>query len=398
LDLRRIYQLQAVRAVAYGFGSVILGVSLAHSGLSSTQVGLVLASLLAGSALASILLVRRADRLGRRWVYRLLYGLMAVAGTIFALTSSLPWLVLAGLTGTLSVDVQESGPFTSLEQAMIPEVAGARTTHAFGRYNAVAALAGAGGALLAGGPTALRDVVPGLPPDQRWLLVYSALGLLGVFLVGGLTSAVENPRPPTTDPTPVSPDVMRLAGLFAIDSFAGGFVVQSFMVFWFSRQFHASTVLLGVVFAAAGLVQAGSFVASARIAPRFGLLNTMVFTHLPSNLLLMSVPLAPTLGLAIALLLLRFALSQMDVPARQAYLAAIAGEDHRAQAAAVTNATRTAVRPLGAPLAGAAVGTSVPGLPFFIAGGLKCMYDVVLYVWFRRVPVPAIESRVREPE
>src|SRR5262245_59228316 len=396
MDLRRIYLLQAVRAVAYGFGSVILGVSLAHSGLSAAQVGLVLASLLVGSALASLVLVRRADRLGRRRVYRLLYGLMAVAGTIFALTSSLPWLILAGLTGTLSVDVQESGPFTSLEQAMIPEVAGARTTHAFGRYNAVAALAGAGGALLAGGPAALREVLPSVPPDQRWLLVYAVIGVGGVFLVRGLSTAVENPHPPTSEHSPVSPDVMRLAGLFALDSFAGGFVVQSFMVFWFSEQFHASTVLLGVVFAAAGLIQAGSFVASARIAPRFGLLNTMVFTHLPSNLLLMSVPLAPRLGLAIALLLLRFALSQMDVPARQTYLAAIAGEDHRAQAAAVTNATRTAARPLGAPLAGAAVGTSIPGLPFFIAGGLKSMYDIVLYIWFRRVPVPAIESRARE--
>src|SRR5207247_115552 len=131
VDLRRIYLLQAVRAIAYGFGSVILGVSLAHSGLSSAEVGLVLASLLAGSALASILLVRRADRLGRRRVYGLLYALMAVAGALFALTSSLPWLILAGLTGTLSVDVQESGPFTSLEQAMIPEVAGRRTTHVF---------------------------------------------------------------------------------------------------------------------------------------------------------------------------------------------------------------------------------------------------------------------------
>jgi predicted MFS family arabinose efflux permease len=260
----------------------------------------------------------------------------------------------------------------------------------------VAALAGAGGALLAGGPAALRDVLPSVPPDQRWLLAYSALGVLGVFLVRGLSPAVENPRPPVADPTPVSPDVMRLAGLFAIDSFAGGFVVQSFMVFWFSKQFHASTVLLGVVFAAAGLVQAGSFVASARIAPRFGLLNTMVFTHLPSNLLLMSVPLAPTLGLAVALLLLRFALSQMDVPARQTYLAAIAGPENRSQAAAVTNASRTAARPLGAPLAGAAVGTSVPGLPFFIAGGLKSLYDIVLYVWFRRVPVPTIADRDRE--
>src|SRR5262245_49583963 len=202
MDLRRIYLLQAVRAVAYGFGSVILGVSLAHSGLSAAQVGLVLASLLVGSALASLVLVRRADRLGRRRVYAVLYGLMAVAGTIFALSGSLPWLILAGLTGTLSVDVQESGPFTSLEQAMIPEVAGSQTTHAFGRYNAVAALAGAGGALLAGGPAAVREVLPAVPPDQRWLLVYSAIGIVGLLLVGGLCSAVEAPAPPATQRTP----------------------------------------------------------------------------------------------------------------------------------------------------------------------------------------------------
>ena len=174
-----------MRAVAYGFGSVILGVSLAHSGLSSAEVGLVLASLLAGSALASILLVRRADRLGRRRVYGVLYGLMAVAGTIFALTSSLPWLILAGLTGTLSVDVQESGPFTSLEQAMIPEVAGAgRRTRSGGttpwrRWPARAA------PCWRAGPTALRDVLPSVPPDQRWLLVYAVIGVAGVFLVRG---------------------------------------------------------------------------------------------------------------------------------------------------------------------------------------------------------------------
>jgi MFS family permease len=149
---------------------------------------------------------------------------------------------------------------------------------------------------------------------------------------------------------------------------------------------------MGVVFAAAGLIQAGSFLLSTRIAARFGLLNTMVFTHLPSNLLLMGVALAPNLGTALALLLLRFGLSQMDVPARQAYLAAIAGPEHRAQAAAVTNAARTAVRPLGAPIAGAAVGTSLPGLPFFVAGALKSVYDVILFLWFRRVPVPTMRA------
>jgi MFS family permease len=392
MDLRRIFLLQGVRASVYGFGSVILGVSLAQGGLSSPQVGLVFASLLAGSALASIVLARRADRLGRRRVYAVLYGLMAVAGTIFALSNSLLLLILAGLTGTLSVDVSESGPFTSVEQAMIPEVAGEGTTRAFGRYNAVAALAGAGGALVAGGPAALREVVPSLPADQRWMLVYTVVGICGLVLVGGLSQAVESPRPASGRPPPVSRPVIGLAGLFGLDSFAGGFVVQAFMVFWFTQQFGASTLLMGVVFAAAGLIQAGSFLVSSRIAIRWGLLNTMVFTHLPSNLLLMGVALAPNLGTALALLLLRFGLSQMDVPARQAYLAAIAGPEHRAQAAAVTNAARTAVRPLGAPIAGAAVGTSLPGLPFFVAGALKSVYDVALYVWFRRIPLPSMQG------
>jgi MFS family permease len=396
VDLRRIFQLQAVRASVYGFGSVILGVSLAHGGLSSLEVGLVFASLLVGSALASIVLARRADRLGRRRVYAILYGLMAVAGTIFALSNSLPLLILAGLTGTLSVDVSESGPFTSVEQAMIPEVAGEGTTRAFGRYNAVAALAGAGGALVAGGPAALREVVPSLPADQRWMLVYTVVGVCGVLLVGGLSRAVESPRPALGRPAPVSRPVIALAGLFGLDSFAGGFVVQAFMVFWFTQQFGASTLLMGVVFAAAGLIQAGSFLLSSRIATRWGLLNTMVFTHLPSNLLLMGVALAPNLGTALALLLLRFGLSQMDVPARQAYLAAIAGPEHRAQAAAVTNAARTAVRPLGAPIAGAAVATSFPGMPFFVAGALKSAYDIILFLWFRRVPVPAMRASTGE--
>jgi Na+/melibiose symporter-like transporter len=398
VDLRRIYLLQAVRAAAYGFGSVILGASLARGGLGSAQVGLVLGSLLAGSALASIGLARRADRLGRRRVYAILYGLMAVGGAVFALTNALPALILAGLTGTLSVDVIESGPFTSVEQAMIPEVAGPRAARAFGRYNAIAALAGAGGALLAGGPAALRDFLPSLPADQRWLLAYTAVGVSGVLLIRGLSPAVEAVVVPTAGRLRVPTPILRLAGLFAVDSFAGGFVVQSFMVFWFTERYGASTALMGAVFAAAGLIQAGSFIASSRLAARFGLLNTMVFTHFPSNVLLALIPFAPSLGPALVLLLLRFALSQMDVPARQAYLAAIAGPAHRSDAAAVTNAVRTTARPFGAPLAAAAVGTTVPGLPFFIAGSLKALYDVAVFVWFRRVPLPDLEASRDEAE
>jgi predicted MFS family arabinose efflux permease len=176
-----------------------------------------------------------------------------------------------------------------------------------------------------------------------------------------------------------------------VDSFAGGFVVQSFLVYWFIERFGASTQLMGVTLAATGLIQAASFVIAPRIAAQFGLLNTMVFTHLPSNLVLIAIPFAPSLPIALGLLLLRYPLSQMDVPARQAYLAVLAGPEERAAAASVTNAARTVARPLSAPVAGLAVSVGVPGLPFVLAGGLKVAYDLGLLAWFRRLPVERAE-------
>jgi hypothetical protein len=327
---------------------------------------------------------------------------MGIAGTVFAFTESLPLLVLAALTGTVSVDVVESGPFTSLEQAMLPRTAGQSTARAFGVYNAVAAVVGSAGALAAGGPELLRRVLPAAPPNQRWLLFYPAAAAAALIIAAGFSSAVE----PDLDPaegrrgrrrrpvlTRSRRPVTRLAGLFALDSFAGGFIVQSFLVYWFTEVLGASTTVMGIALAAAGLVQAASFLAAPRIAARIGLLNTMVFTHLPSNVLLCLIPLVRSLPGALALLVARFALSQMDVPTRQAYLAALAGPAELAAAASVTNATRTAVRPLAPPLAGAAVGSAVPGLPFFIAGGLKIVYDLALYAWFRRIPVDEERGR-----
>lgn len=397
-DLRRLYLLQGLRAFAYGFGSVVIGASLAGEGRTGLEVGLVLGSLLAGSALASMLLARRADRLGRRRVYLVLFALMGASGTAFALADALPLLMLAGLTGTISVEVVESGPFTSVEQAMIPEVAGRRTAHAFGRYNAAAALAGSAGALAAGGPEALRAFLPALVTDRRWLLVYPVVAVVCVALALRLSDEVEvaraDPRERRGGLRASRGPVLRLAGLFAVDSFAGGFVVQSFVVYWFTERFGASTQLMGATLAATGLIQAFSFVVAPRIAARFGLLNTMVFTHLPSNLILMAIPLAPNLPVALGLLLLRYPLSQMDVPARQAYIALLAGPDERAAAASVTNAARTVARPLAAPVAGLAVSAGVLGVPFVLAGGLKVVYDLGLLAWFRRIPVdrPGLES------
>ena len=180
---------------------------------------------------------------------------------------------------------------------------------------------------------------------------------------------------------------MRLSGLFAIDAFGGGFIVQSFIAYWFSVKFDVSTEVIGAMFFAVGLLQSASFIAATRIADRIGLLNTMVFTHLPSNILLAAIPLAPSLGVAIALLLGRFALSQMDVPTRQAYVAALIPPDERTAAVAYTNSARYATRPVGAALAGVAQQAAI-GLPFFIGGGIKIGYDIAIWLWFRRVELP----------
>lgn len=386
-DARAILAVQALRAFAYGLGSVLIGASLARSGLSAAEVGGVLASLLAGATLVSVLLARYGDRIGRRRCYRLLLVVMAAAGTVFALTSWLPALILAGLTGTVSTDVVESGPFTSLEQAMLPHAAGeAGSTRLFGTYNTIATLAGSIGALAAT-TSAL------LPSHARELLLaYPVVAALALAPAARLSVGVEvgrelegEPRPPLQRSRKA---VAQLSALFALDSFGGGFVVQTFIAYLLAEKYGASTRTLAVLFFAIGLLQAVSFQVAVRLAARFGLLRTMVFTHLPSNLLLAAVAFAPNLPAAIALLLGRFALSQMDVPTRQAYVVALVDPSERTAAAAYTNTARYAVRPVAPVVAGLIVGSSL-GAPFLIAGALKSAYDLVFYALFRRTPIAA---------
>jgi len=413
-DLRLILEIQALRAFLYGFGSVILGSALASGGLSDFKVGVVFTAMLAGMAGSSIAVGLAGDRIGRQRAYVGLLLVMGAAGTVFALTSSLPLLVLAALTGTLSTDPNESGPITSLEQAMMGGAPVTMRARVFGRYNAVAYLAGAIGALTAGGPDAFRRLVPALPADQRWLLAFPALALVCAALASRLSGGVEAgrgraesvgrgaerrggpasrsaPSRPLSHSRPLSRSrrtVVKLAALFGLDSFAGGFIVQTFIVFWFGRKFGASPASMGLVFFVAGLLQAGSSIASGRLASRIGLLNTMVFTHLPSNVLLVSVPFMPTLGWAVAALLARYALSQMDVPARQAYVVAMVDPRERTAATAFTNTARYVTRPFGALGAGALMERVALGSPFVVAGALKIAYDVWLFATFRKVPLP----------
>ena len=310
---------------------------------------------------------------------------MAGAGTAFALTSWLPALLIAALTGTVSTDVVESGPFTSLEQAMLPH-AGGETTRLFGTYNTVATLAGSLGALIA---------LVGSSP--RWLLAYPLAAAAGLLAAARLSPAVERGEELEAEPLPPLHRsrwiVMRLSALFALDSFGGGFVPQTFIAYLFVRKYGASAHTLAVVFFAIGILQALSFQAAVRLADRIGLLRTMVFTHLPSNVLLAAVAFAPNLPTAITLLLARFLLSQADVPARQAYVVAVVEPSERTAAAAYTNTARYVTRPLAPLLAGAALRGSL-GAPFVIAGALKSMYDVGIYLLFRDVAVEGEEPTV----
>jgi predicted MFS family arabinose efflux permease len=390
-DLRTIFAIQALRALLYGFGSVLIGASLAKAGYSDAKVGLVFTSMLAGVALISILVGTLGDRFGRRRLYAGLFLVLAVAGTIFALTESLLLLVVAALTGTISVEANESGPITSLEQAMIPQAAPTpiERNRAFALYNAVAYLAGSIGALAAGGPDFFRRFFLSVPASQRFLLAYTAIGIACAYLASTLSSRMEAGEELTTERKfPLVKSKRRvagLAGLFALDSFAGGFIVNSFIVFWFQRKFGASTETMGLVFFAAGLLQSASSIAAGWVANRIGLLNTMVFTHLPSNVLLILIPFMPNLELAIAMLLARFAISQMDVPARQAYVVSVVEPSERTAAASYTNTARYVVRPGGAAIGGYLMQTVALGAPFVVSGSLKIVYDLTLLGTFRGV-------------
>ncbi|HXF81234.1 MAG TPA: MFS transporter [bacterium] len=394
-DGRLILAARALRTFAYGSLSVLLGLHFERLGFAPWQAGAVLTAALAGSTLLTLALSAAADRWGRRPMLALSAALMAAAGAAFALTTRFPLLILASLTGTIGATAGEVGPFLALEQAMLPQtVPAARRNAVFGWYHTVGALAGAAGALAAGTPAVLsRSLGWSEGAGVRAMFVlYAAIALIVLGLVLRLSPQVEVGSPPAARPrgglARSRRIVLRLAALFGLDALAGGFVVQSLVAFWFSRRWGAGPEVLGPVFFGVGLLQAASFLAATRLANRIGLINTMVFTHLPSNILLMLIPAAPSLPAAVILLLARHALSQMDVPTRQSYVMAVVDPQERNQAAALTNVVRTAAQAVTPVLAGYAMQVAALGLPFVAGGALKSVYDIILYVQFRHVRPP----------
>ncbi len=388
-DGRLLFAACAVRLFAFGFLSVVLGPYLAALGLSSPLIGALFTTALAASAVVTVVLTAIADRLGRRRVLVVGAALMAIGGALFAAAASVPLLALAAMLGTISPSGKEVGPFLAIEQAMLPQTASdTRRTGVFAAYNLVGSLAGALGALAVGLPAAI-----GLPTLAGyhvlvWGYAAAALVLMGLFarLSPGVEVAVVSPQPARWLGVHRSRGVIvRLAGLFALDAFAGGFVVQGLVAYWFHLRYGVGTATLGAIFFGTNLVSAFSFLVAAPIARRFGLLNTMVFTHLPSNVLLLLVPLMPGLKLAVAVLLARHVLSQLDVPARQSYTMAVVEPDERSAAAGLTAVTRNGAAAIAPVFAGITLAVPAVGLPFLVAGSLKIIYDLSILRAFRHV-------------
>jgi MFS family permease len=387
LDARLLFAARIVRLFAYGFVAVVLVLYLSAIGLDDHRIGLLLSLTLAGDVIVSLYLTTRADALGRKRT--LLAGalLMIGAAVVFAITRDFTLLVLAATIGVISPSGNEVGPFLAVEQVALTQAAKGRDrTSLFGWYNLAGSFATAAGSL-AGGFLAGLLMSRGFGAVASYrsaIIAYAILGGILAMVFAGMSSAIEGERSakPVRSLFRVSQSrsvVTRLSALFAVDAFAGGLVVQSIVAYWFYRHFGLSPAALGTLFFGANLAAGVSALTAARIAGRFGLLNTMVFTHLPSNILLILIPLMPTLPLAVAVLLLRFSISQMDVPTRQAFVIAAVAPSERTAAAGITGVARTTGAALAPVIAMPLIASLTHSwVPFIAAGALKIVYDVVL--------------------
>ena len=399
-DGQVLFAARFVRMVAFGLLSVILALYLAALGFTDQQIGLLFTGTLIGDAILSLWIASVADRIGRRLMLLIGTLLMIAAGAAFALTRNPLVLTLAAIIGTMSPNGAEVGPFLSIEQAALPQTTtDAQRTAVFGWYNLIALSAKAIGAL-AGGVLAgyLQSIgVSLIGSYHAVVLVYLAMSAALLIFNLRLSPAVEVSRvkpdmstqPNTTFGLHKSRRIVfHLAGLFALDAFGGGLIIQSFIAYWFVVRFGAGAYALGLIFFWANLLGGISTLVAARVAAKFGLINTMVWTHIPSNVLLILLPLMPSLPLVVLVLLARSAISQMDVPTRQSYTMAVVDPDERSAAAGITTIVRSVGSAAAPALTGALFAASLFSAPFVIAGVLKIIYDLSLYAGFRSVKPP----------
>jgi MFS family permease len=387
---------RGLRAFADGFVSVLLPVYLLGLGLDGLQIGAVATATLLGSAALTLLVGLVAHRFQVRRLLVSVALLMVATGLGFALLHDFWPLLLVAFVGTLNPAAGDVSVFLPLEQSVLPQtVSAGERTALFARYSLVGSLLGAAGALAAGLPEliAQRTGLPAGLAFQGMFVLYGLLGLASLGLYRRLSPSLEETHAARAPLRQSRRLVYTLAGLFCLDAFGGGFVVQSLLALWLFERFGLSPAAAGAIFFWAGLLSAGSFLVAVPLARRIGLVNTMVFTHLPSNLLLVLVPLMPSLPWAIALLLGRFALSQMDVPTRTSYVMAVVPPAERAAAASVTSVPRSLAAAASPLLSGYLLGLSPFGWPLVVGGLLKGVYDLLLLGLFARVRPPEERER-----
>ena len=398
-DIPLLFSTRIVRLFCYGFLSVVLALYLAEAGLTEQQIGLLFTLTLAGDAAISLWLTTSADRFGRKRTLLLGALLMFGAGAAFMLTKNPIVLMAAAIIGVISPSGNEIGPFLSVEQAGLTQlIPDQRRTQIFAWYNLSGSFATAAGALAGGWLSQLLQSsgVSTLDSYRSVLTGYALGGLALVLLFTGLSAAIEVPDQVRQLPVKRTLGlhrsrrvVLRLSSLFAMDAFAGGLIVQSMMAYWFHVRFGVEAGVIGSIFFGANILAGISALLAGSLAKKIGLINTMVFTHIPSNILLILVPLMPSLPLAILVLLLRFSISQMDVPTRQSYTMAVVAPDERSAAAGVTAIARSVGAAVSPSLTGLFL--SIPALlsaPFFLSGAIKIIYDLLLYRSFRRLKPP----------
>jgi MFS family permease len=387
-DAVRLITSRALRGFSDGAVSVLLPSYLTAIGFGSAQIGAIVFSTLLGSAGLTLWVGLLSHRLGRRHLLLASTLLMFLTGLGFAFVTSFWILLLVAFVGTLNPSAGDVSLFLPLEQSALAEtVVTSDLTAMFAQYNVAGAFAAALGALASGLPAAAEHVLNWTPAAAQRIgfFVYSAIAVAAAIVYLGLSSKIEGDHEATRS-APLAKSrsiVIRLSALFSIDAFGGGFVVQSLLALWLFKRFHLSVATAGTFFFVAGLLGSFSQIVSARLAARFGRINTMVFTHLPASIFLILAAIVPNAHLAIALLLLRASVSSMDVPARQSYVMAVVPPEERAAAASVTNVPRSLASAFAPLPSGLMLEYSTFGWPLICCGVLKAIYDVLLLFQFR---------------
>ena len=392
MTISRLLWSRGLRAFADGYVSLLLPVYLIALGFGPLEVGVIATTTLVGSGALTLVVGLQAHRFPYRTWLLMAALLMAATGVSFAVVSDFWPLLVIAFCGTLNPSSGGVGVFLPLEHAVISHaVKDSERTAAFARYSLVGSLVAALGALFAGVPE-LLTAKTGLEAKaalQAMFVLYAAFGLAAAAIYATLPKERASDAPQARGSLKTSGKmVYKLAALFSLDSFAGGLILDSMLVLWLFDKFRLSTATAGSIFFWTGVLSAFSFLIAVRIARRFGLVNTMVFTHLPSSVLLILVPFMPSLGWAVALLLMRSALSQMDVPTRTSYVMAIVPPDERPAAASMTSVPRSFASAAGPVMAGYLLSLSSFGWPLIIAGSLKICYDLLLLYTCRNVKPP----------